>query len=89
MNMWWDTPSVRKLHRTKLIKAWFENLEQTDGGPGMVLMTWETLMPVDEWWDTILEMVRLAPDERSMGSIAAGPLEHLLVRHGAEVIEMV
>jgi hypothetical protein len=87
--MWWESSSsVRKLHRASLIKAWFDDLERVDG-PGMILMSWETSMPVDEWWETILEMVRLAPDKRCLGSIAAGPLEHLLVRHGAEVIDLV
>jgi hypothetical protein len=86
--MWWDIPLVRNWHRTSLILSWFNDLDCVDG-PGMTLMTWERLMPVDEWWETILEMVRLAPDNRCLGSIAAGPLEHLLVRHGAEVIDLV
>ena len=84
----WQSASARKFYRQRVIKAWFNDLERIDG-PGMLLMSWEPFMSVDEWWDTILDMVSLAHDDRCLGSIAAGPLEHLLVMHGNEVIELV
>ena len=85
----WDLPpSDQKRYRANLIKAWFENIDSF-GGPGMILMSWETSMPVDEWWETILEMVRMAPNNRCLGSVAAGPLEHLLARYGVEIIDRV
>ena len=84
----WNDPEVRKAHRSDLIRSWFKDIRQTDG-PGMVLMVWETLMPVEERWETVLDMVRLAHDDSYLGHIGAGPLESLLGSHGAEVIDRV
>lgn len=84
----WDDSSLRKLHRTDLIRAWFSDVDRIDG-PGMVLMSWETRMPAEEWWEMILEMVRLAPDERCLGSVAAGPFEHLLALYGTELVDRI
>lgn len=84
----WDDPKARDAHRANLIRAWFRDLDRTDG-PGMVLMTWERMMPVQEWWATVLEMVRLAPHDRCFGVIGAGPLEGLLGAHGEEVMDRV
>jgi len=54
----------------------------------MILMSWETSMPLEERWETVVDMVQLAPNERCLGDIAAGPLESLLVRYGDETFEL-
>jgi hypothetical protein len=40
-------------------------------------------------WDLILEVVRLDPAKRSWDVLAAGPLEDLLSRHGATIIDYI
>ena len=54
----------------------------------MVALTF--LAPPDEQWAFILELIAAAPhDEQVLNRLAAGPVEGLLGRHGAAVIERV
>jgi hypothetical protein len=79
-------PAVRRENRARMIHSWFRDVESADAG--LVLQMWEAFMPPDEWWDLVLEMVRLAPDD-CLPHVAAGPLETLLSRYGDEVIDRV
>jgi hypothetical protein len=80
-------PDVRRENRTRLIEGWFRDIDSA-GGAGLVLQTWEAFMPPDEWWELVLDMIRLAPED-CLGRVAAGPLENLLSRYGDDVIDQV
>ncbi len=43
----------------------------------------------DEAWTLLLELIARAEDDRMLASIAAGPLENLIVRHGWHLIEKI
>jgi len=43
----------------------------------------------DDAWEVILGVLARTPSDRALGSLAAGPLEDLLARHGPSVIERV
>jgi hypothetical protein len=43
----------------------------------------------EEAWNVVLELVVQAPSERALFSVAAGPLEDLLVKHGDFLIDRV
>ena len=43
----------------------------------------------DLCWELILEILRIDQSDRVVGNLAAGPLEDLLVRHGAKMIDRV
>src|SRR5262249_7389740 len=83
-------PEVRLQNRPRLIERWFRALQSEAGDDvaGLVLSSWEDLMLPDEWWQSVLDMVRLAPED-CLGHVAAGPLEGLLSRYGEEVIDWV
>ena len=59
-----------------------DNLRQT-----VVLMNFTA--SADAQWQFILASVAKAESDDELGHIAAGPLEHLLGRHGSEFIERV
>jgi hypothetical protein len=81
-------PEVRRQDRTSLIKRWFHDPDCETDNAGFVIQFIESLMPPDEWWETVLQMVHLAP-EGCLGHVAAGPLENLLGRYGDQVIDRV
>lgn len=61
-----------------------------EDGVGESLVALTFLAPPDEQWAFILELVAAAPeDETVLSRIAAGPVEGLLGRHGAAVVERV
>ena len=43
----------------------------------------------EDTWEIILGILAQAPSDRALGSLAAGPLEDLLSRHGPSIIERV
>lgn len=43
----------------------------------------------DACWEAIIYIMKRAPDDYILGSLAAGPLEDLLVYHGEEMIDQV
>jgi hypothetical protein len=46
------------------------------------------LAPADEGWDLVIELLHRAPDT-VLGNIAAGPLEDLVRKHGAVLVEWI
>jgi hypothetical protein len=77
--------------RSKYIRAYLEYERTHDASldwavQAMTAMTF-LASPVEQW-ETILEIVREAPDDETvLGAIAAGPVEGLLAQHGAMVID--
>ena len=43
----------------------------------------------EDTWEVILGILAQSPSDRALGSLAAGPLEDLLSRHGPSIIERV
>lgn len=58
-----------------------------DFGQKVVLMNF-TGSPAQQW-QFILAAVKVAQTEEHLGAIAAGPLEHLLSRHGSDYIALI
>ncbi len=85
----WTSRELREQHRTQWIKDWFEDPDALSLPAVHLLSYLETIINVDEWWEMILEMLDLAPNDRCVLSVAAGPLENLLSLHGEEVIDIV
>ena len=76
--------------RTELIRRYVTPGSLDEDGIGEAFVALTFTAPPDEQWDVILEVIEAAPEDADvMGRIAAGPLEGLLGRHGADVIARV
>ena len=81
--------------RPALIRAYLDALSKGDlldipAGSVTAVTAVTFLAPPDIQWDFLLDLLAASPDGDSvLGHIAAGPLEGLLGRFGAEVIERV
>lgn len=76
-------------HQRAVIEGWFKESQTADpgsSGAGLEVTSWTFCLPLEEQWLLVLEMIRLAPDDDCLSSIAAGPLEGLLGRYGDQLI---
>ncbi len=77
--------------RAELIRRYVRSgAGSENNGVGESLVALTFLAPPDEQWDFILELIAAAPNNDDvLARIAAGPVEGLLGRHGAAVIQRV
>src|SRR5947208_12393616 len=74
-------------------RAWIAELRgestgsESDVGQSVVMMNF-TAKP-DQQWQFILAAVAHAESDEEFGHLAAGPMEHLLGKHGARYIDQV
>ena len=87
---------VNELDREKLIRAWIalQEVEEESAFYERNLWAAEKLWEFSQdnpelCWELILEILHREPSDKVLGSLAAGPLEDLLVTHGSEFIEKV
>ena len=59
----------------------------SDTGQAVVMMNF--LAPPEQQWEFILTAISLADSDDELAHIAAGPIEHLLGKHGARYIKRV
>lgn len=76
---------------SKLVASWIEYHRQENGKPDLY-WAWEELDNMvqtrpEQAWQYILEIVNGCSNERVLSNLAAGPLENLLVFHGADFID--
>ena len=76
------------------VQAWLTELRgdpappnESDIGQAVVMMSF--MAPPQLQWEFIVSAVAAAESDDELAHIAAGPVEHLLGRHGAEFIDRV
>jgi hypothetical protein len=77
----------------KLIESWIEYHSKEKGNPDLY-WAWEELFEMVQKspelaWEYILEIANYSSNERVLSNLAAGPLEDLLVLHGADFIDRI
>ncbi len=76
-----------------LAALWLEEIrsgrEPADDDARMAVVLMNFTAPADVQWKFLQAAVDLAESDDELGTIAAGPFEHLLGHHGADYIELV
>jgi hypothetical protein len=68
-----------------LARAWADDVEQN---VGQLIVMMNFTAPPELQWQFIVEAMLLAKTEDQLGDLAAGPMEHLLGKHGDAYIDL-